>query len=126
MPEQTPRQPANTEPASAVGVSSTYVPESNDPEHVSPQSMPAGVETTRPVPLPRLVTVTPTSHAQREPISTAVSALPIWVHSAAVSAPEPVRSVHDCLIAASASRMLESAVRYTVSVRYRTRPALSR
>src|SRR5512138_1206315 len=105
MPEQTPRQPANTEPASAVGVSSTYVPESNDPEHVSPQSMPAGAETTRPVPLPRLVTVTPTSHGQRPPISTAVSALPTSAHSAALRSLEPTRSVHDCLTAASASRM---------------------
>ena len=50
VPEHTPPQPRNDEPASGVAVSVTCVPRSYVPLHVVPQSMPDGDEVTRPFP----------------------------------------------------------------------------
>ena len=50
VPEHTPPQPRNDDPASGVAVSVTCVPRSYVALHVVPQSMPDGVEVTRPFP----------------------------------------------------------------------------
>jgi hypothetical protein len=47
----------NVEPAVAVAVSVTIVPEANDAEQVAPQSIPAGELVTEPEPVPALLTV---------------------------------------------------------------------
>src|SRR5882672_10410642 len=58
MPLQpAPLQPANTEPAAGVAVRITLVLEVKAPLHVAPQSIPAGLLATVPVPVPVLVTV---------------------------------------------------------------------
>src|SRR4051812_19837807 len=51
-----PDHPANVEFASGVAVNVTSVLKSNVIEHVGPQSIPAGVEVTEPVPVPFLAT----------------------------------------------------------------------
>ena len=50
VPEHTPPQPRNDDPASGVAVSVTCVPRSNDELHAVPQSIPVGSEVTRPFP----------------------------------------------------------------------------
>src|SRR4051812_8883651 len=60
LPPHAPVQPANVEPLSAVAVSVTIVPDGNCSLHVAPQSMPAGVDVTVPVPLPPSTTVNAT------------------------------------------------------------------
>jgi hypothetical protein len=57
LPEQAPVHPANAEPGDADAVSVTPVPDANVARHVTPQSIPDGLEATVPVPGPRLVTV---------------------------------------------------------------------
>ena len=47
-----PLQPLNCEPADAIGVRVTALPEAKFAEHLLPQSMPAGLETTLPKSLP--------------------------------------------------------------------------
>jgi hypothetical protein len=54
---QAPDQPAKIEPAAAVALRVTCVPTVNVAVQDDPQSMPAGVEVTTPVPVPLLVTV---------------------------------------------------------------------
>jgi hypothetical protein len=53
-----PLQPVNVDPASAVSVSVTVVPLKKLALQVTPQSIPAGAETTLPVPVPPLSVVT--------------------------------------------------------------------
>jgi hypothetical protein len=53
-----PDQPAKVDPASAVGVKTNTVPGATFSAQSVPQSMPAGMDTTRPVPVPALVTPT--------------------------------------------------------------------
>lgn len=58
VPEQpAPLQPVNTEPLAAAPVSVTTVPSANEAEHVVPQSMPARVLLTVPVPVPSFTSV---------------------------------------------------------------------
>ena len=57
VPEQAPLHLTNSEPASALAFSSTSVPDSYSAEQVEPQSMPAGMLVTLPVPVPDLETV---------------------------------------------------------------------
>src|SRR5437764_8448591 len=57
VPLQAPLQPVKVEPAAAVAVSVTDVPEANAAEQVAPQSIPAGELVTVPEPVPALVTV---------------------------------------------------------------------
>jgi hypothetical protein len=57
VPLHAPLQPVNVEPAAAVAVSVTIVPEANDAEQVAPQSIPAGELVTEPEPVPALLTV---------------------------------------------------------------------
>ena len=58
MPEQPPPdQPPNVEPAAGLAVSVTIVPSSNDAEQVEPQSIPAGLLVTVPLPPPARATV---------------------------------------------------------------------
>jgi hypothetical protein len=57
LPEQSPPQLTNDEPAAAAAFKATEVPASNWFEQVPPQLMPAGVEVTVPLPVPCLVTV---------------------------------------------------------------------
>ena len=53
VPEQPePDQPANVEPEAADAVKVTLVPGEKFPEHVAPQSIPAGELVTVPLPLP--------------------------------------------------------------------------
>src|SRR2546426_3524880 len=52
-----PLQPANTDPLAGAAVKVTCVPLTNAALHVTPQSMPAGLLLTVPMPLPVLVTV---------------------------------------------------------------------
>ena len=52
VPVQSPLQPTKVEPASAVAVSVTVVPEAKLAEQVAPQLMLAGKEDTLPVPVP--------------------------------------------------------------------------
>src|SRR3954451_9376811 len=57
VPEQpAPVQPVKSEPVSGVAVSVTLVPWSKPLEHVAPQSIPAGLELTDPVPVPSVET----------------------------------------------------------------------
>ncbi len=58
VPEQAPPQPAKVEPGPGTALSSTGVPNGMAVSQTDPQSMPAGVEVTVPVPLPSFVTVT--------------------------------------------------------------------
>src|SRR5206468_6746829 len=58
VPEQAPLQPPNEEPGAGAAFKATEVPASNWVEQVAPQSIPAGVEVTVPLPAPPLVTVT--------------------------------------------------------------------
>ena len=55
-PEQSPVQPVNREPASAVAVSVTWVPNEKVREQVAPQSMAPTSDETVPVPVPTGVT----------------------------------------------------------------------
>ena len=57
MPEQSPDQPVNVEPAAGASMSVTAVPLLNDAEQVAPQLAPAGELVTVPEPEPLLVTV---------------------------------------------------------------------
>jgi hypothetical protein len=57
VPEQAPLQPANTDPACAVGVRTTVDPELNAAEHVVEQLIPAGALSTVPSPPPEVFTV---------------------------------------------------------------------
>ena len=57
VPEQSPDQPVNFEPAAALAVSVTGVPSLNCAEHVAPHLIPAGELVTPPEPFPDLVTV---------------------------------------------------------------------
>jgi hypothetical protein len=57
VPEQSPDQPENLEPRPGLALSVTEVPGPNVAEHTVPQSIPAGVDVTLPVPLPAFVTV---------------------------------------------------------------------
>jgi len=50
-----PLQPANTEPAAAIGVRVIAVPESNNVEQAVPQLIPAGALTILPAPVPAFV-----------------------------------------------------------------------
>jgi hypothetical protein len=52
-----PFHPAKVEPAAADGVSVTIVPSTNELLQVVPQEIPAGLETTLPVPVPDSATV---------------------------------------------------------------------
>lgn len=58
VPEQAPLHPANEEPGAAAAFKETIVPSENWLEQVVPQSMPAGVEVTVPLPFPCFCTVT--------------------------------------------------------------------
>ena len=58
VPEQpSPLQPVNVEPLSAVPDNVTSVPSAYGAEHDAPQSMPAGVLVTEPLPVPSFTTV---------------------------------------------------------------------
>jgi len=57
VPEQAPLQPEKLEPGPAVAVSVTIVPEMKAALHVPPQSIPAGLEETLPLPPPLFCTV---------------------------------------------------------------------
>ena len=57
VPEQAPEKPAKVEPAAAVAVRLTVVPEAKLAEQVVPQSMPAGLLLTEPLPVPLRATV---------------------------------------------------------------------
>ena len=57
VPVQAPDQPANVDPVNAAGVNVTDVPCENDAEHVTPQSIPTGVDDTVPDPVPAFETV---------------------------------------------------------------------
>src|SRR5216684_2353720 len=52
-----PLQPLNADPLAGVAVNVTDVPLANNALHVTPQSMPAGLLLTAPLPLPAFVTV---------------------------------------------------------------------
>ena len=58
LPEHDPVHATNFEPVAGCGVSDTVVPQSNVFVHVDPQSIPEGVLTTEPVPVPVVETVT--------------------------------------------------------------------
>ena len=57
VPEQSPDQPVNFEPAPAAAVRVTEVPSTNCAEHVAPHAIPAGELVTVPEPEPLLLTV---------------------------------------------------------------------
>src|SRR5579871_1926600 len=57
LPEHPPDQPVKAEPGSAAATSATAVRSAKEAWQVDPQSMPAGVDETVPVPLPPGVTV---------------------------------------------------------------------
>jgi hypothetical protein len=57
VPLHAPDQPVKVLPLSGVADRVTEVPQGNDALHVAPQEMPAGAETTVPLPVPPLVTV---------------------------------------------------------------------
>ena len=57
LPLQAPPQPANTEPLAGAAVSVTRMPLANDAEQVAPQSIPARLLVTVPVPEPARFTV---------------------------------------------------------------------
>ena len=52
VPVQAPPQPVNTDPAAAIALSVTAVPDVNVAEHVAPQLIPAGLLVTVPAPAP--------------------------------------------------------------------------
>ncbi len=57
VPEQLPPHPAKVEPALAVAVRVTVVPEAKLALQAVPQLMPVGLEITVPVPVPPMVTL---------------------------------------------------------------------
>ena len=75
-----PLQPANVEPVAAAAVKVTAVPLVYEAEHVEPQSMPAGLLVTVPLPVPALVTV------KEEPVDT-----PVPVTSREIVSPSAVK-----------------------------------
>ena len=58
VPLQAPLQPVKVEPAEAVAVNVTDVPDTKDAVQVAPQAIPAGADNTVPDPVPVFVTVT--------------------------------------------------------------------
>jgi hypothetical protein len=56
LPEQSPDQPLKAEPGAAVAVRVTSVPSAKPAEQSEPQSIPAGLEETEPLPAPASVT----------------------------------------------------------------------
>src|SRR6478752_2490203 len=77
VPEQPPPdQPAKVEPASAAAVSVTTVPSSNEAWQVAPQSIPAGLLVTVPLPEPAF-----------DAVSVCVTGMPVNVAVTVVSAP---------------------------------------
>src|SRR5262245_8809902 len=85
-PAQAPLQDEKSEPAAGVAVSVTHVPLRYDSEQSAPQSMPAGSETTVPVPGPVLATATVnrgknSAISIRSPDMTRTQGLPWPAHS---------------------------------------------
>jgi hypothetical protein len=87
VPVHAPLQPVNVESAAAVAVSVTIVPGANIWLHVVPQSMPAGLDVTEPLPLPSLVTTTLFSSANDA--LTVVSAFTVTLQVAVVPEQPP-------------------------------------
>jgi hypothetical protein len=56
FPEQSPLHPANRQPAAGAADKPTLVPLAKEAAQVAPQSMPAGVDVTRPLPATRIFT----------------------------------------------------------------------
>ena len=78
VPEQSPPNPAKVLPASAEAVSVTTVPSSKTAEQVAPQSIPAGLLVTVPLPLPAFETVS--VHCRMKVAVTSRSELIVTVH----------------------------------------------
>jgi hypothetical protein len=92
VPEQSPLHPEKVEPASAVAVNVTVLPDAKLAEQLAPQLTPAGLDVTVPVPLPAFATVT---EWELEPealyaASASTSPQPKWLLGTAVLPPQPV------------------------------------
>jgi hypothetical protein len=85
VPAQAPLHPVKTEPAAAVLLRVTTVPDAKGAEQVAPQLMPAGVEVTVPVPVPAFTTV-------RVWLSLKVAATDLAALMVTVQAPVPVQA----------------------------------
>jgi hypothetical protein len=72
FPEQSPLQPANRQPESGAAERPTLVPTANEAAQVAPQSMPAGVDVTRPLPATRILTSKLVGPPPPEPLPPAV------------------------------------------------------
>jgi hypothetical protein len=79
-----PDQPVNTEPAAAVAVRTTELPEGKLAEHVVPHAMPPGALVTLPLPSPARTTVTTTGAGA----NAALTAVAVVIVSVQVPVPE--------------------------------------
>ena len=89
-PEQSPDQPANSEPEAGVAVRSTLVPRAKDAKQASPQLIPAGELTTVPVPKPLFIT----ERRSAVVLKMAVTELSKFIVIVQVPVPEQLPRVH--------------------------------
>src|SRR5207245_967221 len=93
VPEQPPPlQPVNVAPPAGLAVNVTTVPLSYEAEQVAPQSIPAGLEVTVPVPVPHLATVRRNLCRSKVAV-TVVAALMVTVHAPVPEQPAPDQPV---------------------------------
>src|SRR5436309_2609295 len=89
-----PLQPVNTEPLTGAAVKVTDVPLANEALHVTPQSMPAGLLVTVPLPLPVFVTVRAYTYNCVKVALTACAAVIVTTHVPVPLHPAPLQPLN--------------------------------
>src|SRR2546425_700751 len=89
-----PLQPVNTDPLAGAAVNVTDVPLANDALHVAPQSMPAGLLVSVPLPLPVFVTVRAYTYNCVKVALTACAAVIVTTHVPVPLHPAPLQPLN--------------------------------
>src|SRR2546427_401730 len=89
-----PLQPVNTEPLAGAAVKVTDVPLANEALHVAPQSMPAGLLVSVPLPLPVFVTVRAYTYNCVKVALTACAAVIVTTHVPVPLHPAPLQPLN--------------------------------